>query len=253
MQYTWKILEACGCPVVIAQWQSIGCTSQTSWVRFPATATHLTELLVILLQHQQTVKSWMETPYLLQMVNKDWSDLSNMLFWDIVDSSCISPIRPCLPRSLRICLWGKEMCEVDWDNLKEGKWYLSRTQLWCQSCFFLAYWKDHPLNFWICLGWIQWPGGNGHLLVLLQLESTVDLIYIVNVRAGQSFINAEGTQLMQVCLHWQILETIFYYLWSIVTCQFWFGSKIGKKYIPVLQSDPFTIIICTKYNVYQSW
>ena len=24
VQYTWKILEACGCPVVIAQWQNIG-------------------------------------------------------------------------------------------------------------------------------------------------------------------------------------------------------------------------------------
>ena len=27
-----------GCPVVVAQWQSTGCTSQVSWVRFPAAA-----------------------------------------------------------------------------------------------------------------------------------------------------------------------------------------------------------------------
>ena len=27
-----------GCPVVIAQWQSTGCTSQVSWVQFSATA-----------------------------------------------------------------------------------------------------------------------------------------------------------------------------------------------------------------------
>ena len=27
------------CPVVVAQWKSTGCTSQVSWVRFPATAS----------------------------------------------------------------------------------------------------------------------------------------------------------------------------------------------------------------------
>ena len=31
-------MGAGGCPVVIAQWQSTGCTSQVSWVRFPAAA-----------------------------------------------------------------------------------------------------------------------------------------------------------------------------------------------------------------------
>ena len=31
-------MGAGGCPVVVAQWQSTGCTSQVSWVRFPAAA-----------------------------------------------------------------------------------------------------------------------------------------------------------------------------------------------------------------------
>ena len=33
-----------GCPVVVAQWQSTGCTSQVSWVRFPAAACLFTFL-----------------------------------------------------------------------------------------------------------------------------------------------------------------------------------------------------------------
>ena len=32
------IMGAGGCPVAVAQWQSTGCTSQVSWVRFPVTA-----------------------------------------------------------------------------------------------------------------------------------------------------------------------------------------------------------------------
>ena len=31
-------MGAGGCPVVVAQWQSTGCTSQVSWVRFPVAA-----------------------------------------------------------------------------------------------------------------------------------------------------------------------------------------------------------------------
>ena len=40
-------IEDCGaggCPVVVAQWQSTGFTSQVSWVRFPAAAGLLTFL-----------------------------------------------------------------------------------------------------------------------------------------------------------------------------------------------------------------
>ena len=33
-----RIIGNDGCPVVVAQWQSTGCTSQVSWVRFPAAA-----------------------------------------------------------------------------------------------------------------------------------------------------------------------------------------------------------------------
>ena len=34
----WGGGEAGGCRVVVAQWQSTGCTSQVSWIQFPATA-----------------------------------------------------------------------------------------------------------------------------------------------------------------------------------------------------------------------
>ena len=34
----WRIVRGGGCPVVMAQWQSTGYTSQVSWVQFPATA-----------------------------------------------------------------------------------------------------------------------------------------------------------------------------------------------------------------------
>ena len=37
-------MRAGGCPDVIAQWQNTGCTSQVSWVQFPATAGLLTFL-----------------------------------------------------------------------------------------------------------------------------------------------------------------------------------------------------------------
>ena len=33
------------------------------------------------------------------------------------------------------------------------------------------------------------------------------------------------------CQNWHILETVFYHLWWIVTCQLWFDSKIGTKCI----------------------
>ena len=36
VQYIQGIMMACGYPVVVAQWQSTGCTSQVSWVQFPA-------------------------------------------------------------------------------------------------------------------------------------------------------------------------------------------------------------------------
>ena len=36
------IVRAGGCPVVVAQWQSAGCTSQVSWVQFPVTAGFFT-------------------------------------------------------------------------------------------------------------------------------------------------------------------------------------------------------------------
>ena len=38
-----------GCPVVVAQWQSTGCTSQVSWVRFPAAAGLFTFLYLRLI------------------------------------------------------------------------------------------------------------------------------------------------------------------------------------------------------------
>ena len=44
MQYIYRIVRAGGCPVVIDQWQSTGCTSQVFWVRFPATASFVTFL-----------------------------------------------------------------------------------------------------------------------------------------------------------------------------------------------------------------
>ena len=44
-----RIVGAGGCPVVIAQWQSTGCTSQVSWVRFPATAGLFTFLYFCLI------------------------------------------------------------------------------------------------------------------------------------------------------------------------------------------------------------
>ena len=37
-QYIKRIVRGVGCPVVVAQWHSTGCTSQVSWVQFPATA-----------------------------------------------------------------------------------------------------------------------------------------------------------------------------------------------------------------------
>ena len=38
-EYIYKrIVRGGGCLVVVAQWQSTGCTSQVSWVRFPVTA-----------------------------------------------------------------------------------------------------------------------------------------------------------------------------------------------------------------------
>ena len=38
-------VDAGGCPVVVAQWQSTGCISQVSWVRFPAAAGLFTFLV----------------------------------------------------------------------------------------------------------------------------------------------------------------------------------------------------------------
>ena len=39
-----RIVRVGGCPVVIAQWQSTGYTSQVSWVQFPAAASLFTFL-----------------------------------------------------------------------------------------------------------------------------------------------------------------------------------------------------------------
>ena len=41
--------RAGGCPVVVAQWQSTGCTNQVSWVPFPAAASLFTFLYFCLL------------------------------------------------------------------------------------------------------------------------------------------------------------------------------------------------------------
>ena len=38
VQYIQRIVRVGGCPVVVAQWQSTGYTSQVSWVRFSVTA-----------------------------------------------------------------------------------------------------------------------------------------------------------------------------------------------------------------------
>ena len=57
---------------------------------------------------------------------------------------------------------------------------------------------------------------------------------------------------MFTCQNWQ---PFFYQIWWIVTCQFWFDSKIGTKCISVLQSDSCAVSAnCgTKYNVHQCW
>ena len=36
---------------------------------------------------------------------------------------------------------------------------------------------------------------------------------------------------MFVCQNWHILETKFYHLWLIMTCQLWFDSKISTRWI----------------------
>ena len=49
VQYIKRIVRDGGCPVVIAQWQSTGYTSQVSWVRFPVTAALFTFLYLWLI------------------------------------------------------------------------------------------------------------------------------------------------------------------------------------------------------------
>ena len=49
VQYILRIVRASGCPVVVAQWQSTGCTSQESWVQFPATVSFLLSTISLLL------------------------------------------------------------------------------------------------------------------------------------------------------------------------------------------------------------
>ena len=44
VQYIQRIVRGGGCPVVVAQWQSTGCTSQVSWVWFLAAASLFTFL-----------------------------------------------------------------------------------------------------------------------------------------------------------------------------------------------------------------
>ena len=52
-----------GCPVVVAQWQSVGCTSQVFWVRFPATAgLSLSSIFVFIIPYNEPHCTIIYTP-----------------------------------------------------------------------------------------------------------------------------------------------------------------------------------------------
>ena len=51
-------MGAGGCPVVVAEWQSTGCTSHVSWVRFPVTASLFTFLYFRLITSKSFIPTW---------------------------------------------------------------------------------------------------------------------------------------------------------------------------------------------------
>ena len=50
LSYIQKIVRAGGCLVVVAQWQSTGCTTQVSWVVQPVTSCQLITFLYFCLK-----------------------------------------------------------------------------------------------------------------------------------------------------------------------------------------------------------
>ena len=57
-------MRAGGHPVVVAQWQNTGCTSQVSWVRFPAAAGLFTFLITSKLSLFQREPKVLSTQYM---------------------------------------------------------------------------------------------------------------------------------------------------------------------------------------------